>query len=119
MAKPAIGEPSVDLTPTGRACARTRARIGLRAERNVMADNVVFFDKFHRLKRKLPGFGTTEFQNAYAEARALVHVAEANFLCAAELNHLTSKLSPFALCLVRAMVKQIKAKREETQNVTS
>jgi len=72
----------------------------------VMADNVVGFDRFFRLKRKLPGFGRPGFTEAYAEARAFLYVAEGRLLSRPELTHLASRLSPLALSIVREMVLQ-------------
>jgi hypothetical protein len=72
-----------------------------------MADNIIPFDKFHSIKKRLPGFGTPPFANAYAEARAFVHVAEGKFLSCAQLAHLASKISPFALCILRRMEREL------------
>jgi hypothetical protein len=66
-----------------------------------MASNILPFDKYHHIKKKLPGFRTPPFSNAYAEARAFVHIAEGNFLTCAQITHLASKLSPPALCILR------------------
>lgn len=73
-----------------------------------MADNIIPFDKYHSIKRRLPGFGTPTFADAYVEARAFVHVAEGRFLSCAQLTFLASKLSPYALCLLREMVRELR-----------
>jgi hypothetical protein len=74
-----------------------------------MADNIVPFDKYHNIKKRLPAFGTPPFANAYAEARAFVHVAEGRFLSCAQLTHLASKLSPLALRILQEMIRQLRS----------
>lgn len=78
-----------------------------------MVDNVIPFDKYHNIKKRLPGFGTAPFSNAYAEARAFVHVAEGKFLSCTQLTHLASKLSPPALCILREMVRELKSRERQ------
>lgn len=78
--------------------------------------DIVRFDKFHRLKRKLPGFGKPGFTNAYAEARAFVHTAEGNFLNPTQLKHLLSKLSPFGLCIVLELVEHMHIRRDSASH---
>lgn len=80
------------------ACERHRA---------AMAD-IIPFDKFHRLKRKLPGFGTPGFTNAYAEARAFLHVVEGKFLSHAQLTHLACNMSPLGLRILQVMVRELR-----------
>jgi hypothetical protein len=72
-----------------------------------MSDNVIPFDKYHYLKKRLPGYGTPAFGNSYAEARAFPHVAEGRFLSCAQLTHLASKLEPLALRILRDMVRKL------------
>jgi hypothetical protein len=72
-----------------------------------MADNVVRFDRFFRIKGKLPGFGCPGFTEAYAEARAFLYVAEGRFLSRFELTHLASRLSPLALSILREMLLRL------------
>jgi hypothetical protein len=72
-----------------------------------MAGNIIPFDKYHNIKKRLPGFGTLPFANAYAEARAFVHAAEGKFLSCAQLTHLASKMSPLALCILQEMVREL------------
>jgi len=94
-----------------------RARRKVPAYRNrthrgyVMAD-IIRFDKYHQIKRQLPGFGTPGFAEAYAEARALLHVAEGNFLTPFETTHVASKLlSPPAVGIFRAIVRRLQHAR--------
>jgi hypothetical protein len=72
---------------------------------------IIPFDKYHHIKKKLPGFRTPQFSNAYGEARAFVHAAEGNFLTCAQLTHLASKLSPLALCMLREILWHLENKR--------
>jgi len=72
-----------------------------------MAGNVIPFDKYHNIKKRMPGYGTPPFANAYAEARAFVHTAEAKFLTCGQLTHLASKMSPLALCILQEMVREL------------
>lgn len=69
-----------------------------------MADKIVRFDRFFRVKTKLPGFGLPGFTEAYAEARALLFVAEGQIFTPFELTHLGSKLSPLALSILREIL---------------
>jgi hypothetical protein len=76
-----------------------------------MAD-IIPFDKFHRIKKRLPGYGTVEFPNAYVEARVLVYVAEGNFLRCSELTHLGSKLlSPLGSRILQEIVRHMDRER--------
>jgi len=77
-----------------------------------MADNIIFFDKYHTIKKKLPGFGTAKFENSYAEMRVFVHAAEGNFLTPAELAYVASKLlSPSGLCILRQFLKHLQCRQ--------
>ncbi len=76
-----------------------------------MPDKIVRFDKYHNIKKYLPGFGSPAFANAYAEARAFVHAAEGKFLSRAQLTHLATRMSPFALCILHEFVKRLQHSR--------
>jgi hypothetical protein len=101
---------SIDRPTLAQARHARDAWIGLQMTRGLMADNIIPFDKYHNIKKRLPGFGTPPFENAYAEARALLHAAEGNFLKCAQLTHLGSKLSPLASSILREMVKDLQSR---------
>jgi hypothetical protein len=87
---------------------------GLRRSDVVMSDNIIRFDRFFRIKGNLPGFGHPGFTEPYAEARAFLYVAEGQLFNRFELTHLSSRLSPLAMSILREMLLRLGRGRRTT-----
>lgn len=72
-----------------------------------MADNIIRFDRFHRIKRKLPGSRTPDFHRAYNAATGFLLLAQANVLSCGELTHIAAKLPQPVLHIVHSMLKEL------------
>jgi len=88
-----------------------------------MADNIIQFDLQFRIKRKLPGFGTPGFADAYAEAKGFLLILKCNLevperdaLTRSEFIHVASKLlSPLGLSVLEELVLRHDLRGENTR----
>lgn len=73
-----------------------------------MGENIIPFDRFHRIKRKLPGPRTPEFQRAYDAATGFLLLGQSNLLSCSELTDIASKLPSSVLCVIRSMLEELR-----------
>lgn len=78
-----------------------------------MTDNVIRFDKFYRIKRKLPGSRTPDFHREYDAATGFLLLAQSNYLSCSYLTDIASKLPHSALEIIRAILIEM---RDEQDN---
>jgi hypothetical protein len=80
-----------------------------------MSDNVIRFDRFYRIKRKLPGSEHQDFHRAYDAATGFLLLAQANCLSCSDVTDIALKLPRPVLRIVRAMLIELRDAQPERE----
>jgi hypothetical protein len=80
-----------------------------------MADNVIRFDKFYRIKRKLPGSRTPDFHRGYDAATGFLLLAQANCLSCSDVTDIALKLPRPVLRIVHSMLMELRHAQQDRE----
>lgn len=80
-----------------------------------MADNVIRFDKFYRIKQTLPGSGRPDFHRAYDAATGFLLLAQANCLSCSDVTDIALKLPRPVLRIVHSMLVELRDAHQDSE----
>jgi hypothetical protein len=73
-----------------------------------MSDNIIRFDRFYRIKRKLPGSGTPNFHRAYDAAAGFLLLAQSGYLSCPTLTDIAGNFPTSPMSMLRFMLIELR-----------